>query len=57
MLLLPGQILDIEKEIDLGQIEEVIVMAKDELQLIDYYYGKCTLYCRLILLVTVLPSV
>eukprot|EP00429_Kryptoperidinium_foliaceum_P127025 CAMPEP_0176332424 /NCGR_PEP_ID=MMETSP0121_2-20121125/77065_1 /TAXON_ID=160619 /ORGANISM="Kryptoperidinium foliaceum, Strain CCMP 1326" /LENGTH=158 /DNA_ID=CAMNT_0017675313 /DNA_START=15 /DNA_END=491 /DNA_ORIENTATION=- len=28
----------IEDEIDLGQIEEVILMAKDELKLIDYYY-------------------
>ena len=29
----------IEDEIGLGQIEEVIEMAKTELQLIDYYYG------------------
>lgn len=28
----------IEKTIELGQIEEVIVMAKDELELVDYYY-------------------
>jgi NADH dehydrogenase (ubiquinone) 1 alpha subcomplex subunit 5 len=28
----------IEDEIDLGQIEEVIEMAKNELQLIDFYY-------------------
>lgn len=32
--------MDIEREIDLGQIEEVIEMAKDELELIDYYYGE-----------------
>jgi len=32
------QILDIEQEINLGQIEEIIVMAKDELELIQYYY-------------------
>ena len=29
----------IEDEIDLGQIEEVIQMAKNELNLIDYYHG------------------
>lgn len=40
MYILFYQIMEIEKEIDLGQIEEVIVMAKDELELIDYYYGK-----------------
>lgn len=34
------QVMDIEREIDLGQIEEVIEMAKDELELIDYYYGE-----------------
>jgi len=28
----------IESTIELGQIEEVIVMAKDELELVDYYY-------------------
>ena len=32
------QIIDIEQEINLGQIEEIIVMAKDELELIQYYY-------------------
>lgn len=31
----------IEDEISLGQIEEVIEMAKDELTLIDYYHGSC----------------
>ena len=35
------QIKAIEDEIDLGQIEEVIEMAKDELELIDFYVGKC----------------
>jgi hypothetical protein len=30
----------IEDEIALGQIEEVIEMAKDELALIDYYHGE-----------------
>lgn len=34
------QIKAIEDAIDLGQIEEVIEMAKDELHLIDYYYGE-----------------
>ncbi len=29
----------IEDEIALGQIEEVIEMAKNELTLIDYYHG------------------
>ena len=29
----------IENEIALGQIEEVIEMAKSELELVDYYYG------------------
>lgn len=33
------QIRAIEDEIDLGQIEEVIQMAKNELNLIDYYHG------------------
>jgi hypothetical protein len=33
------QIKAIEKEIDLGQIEEVIAMAKDERELVDYYFG------------------
>ena len=28
----------IEKTIEMGQIEEIIVMAKDELELVDYYY-------------------
>ena len=36
------QIKAIEEEIDLGQIEEVIEIAKDELKLIDIYYGKLT---------------
>lgn len=35
----PLKILEIENELDLGQIEEVITMGKDELELIDYYYG------------------
>lgn len=34
------KIKEIEDEIDLGQIEQVIEMAKDELKLVDYYYGK-----------------
>jgi len=34
------QIKSIEDELDLGQIEEVIEMAKDELKLIDTYVGK-----------------
>lgn len=29
---------------DLGQIEEVIEMTKDELELIDYYYGMYRLH-------------
>ena len=29
----------IEDEIELGQLEEVIEMAKDELTTIDFYYG------------------
>ena len=33
------QIKEIENEINLGQIEEVIEMAKDEMSLVDYYYG------------------
>lgn len=37
------QIKKIEDEIELGQIEEVIEMAKDELVLIDYYYGTTVL--------------
>jgi len=35
-----AQIIDIEKEIDYGQIEELISFAHDELELIEYYYGK-----------------
>lgn len=31
-------ILSIEREINRGQIEEVIIMAKDELNLVEYYY-------------------
>jgi hypothetical protein len=34
----------IEEEIGIGQIEEVIVMAKDELRLIDYYHGEFFLF-------------
>jgi hypothetical protein len=34
------QIKAIEDEIALGQIEEVIVICKDELLLVEYYYGK-----------------
>ena len=34
-----SQIIDIEKEIDLGQIEEVIEMAKAELNVVNYYFG------------------
>lgn len=30
----------IEDEIALGQIEEVIVICKDELLLVEYYYGE-----------------
>ena len=30
----------IEDEIALGQIEEVIVICKDELILVDFYHGK-----------------
>ena len=33
------KIKEIEDEINLGQIEEVIEMAKDELELVDFYYG------------------
>ena len=33
------QIRAIEDEIDLGQIEEVILIAQDELGLVDYYNG------------------
>jgi hypothetical protein len=36
--------LEIEQEIDLGQIEEVIEIAKDERQLVDYYYGKLFIF-------------
>ena len=42
---LAKQIKSIENEIDLGQIEEVIEMAKDELKLIDYYHGAIALPC------------
>lgn len=34
------QIKAIEDEIDLGQIEEVIEMAKDEINVVNYYIGK-----------------
>jgi hypothetical protein len=37
------QIKAIEDEIALGQIEEVIVICKDELLLVEYYYGKQTI--------------
>ena len=37
------QIKAIEDEIDLGQIEEVILMAQDELSLADYYNGESCL--------------
>ena len=37
----------IEDEIGIGQIEEVIYMAKDELCLIDYYYGTMTTIGRI----------
>lgn len=40
MSVVAAQFKAIEDEIDLGQIEEVIEMAKSELELIDYYYGK-----------------
>ncbi len=33
------QVKKIEDEMDLGQLEEVIEIAKAELELIDYYYG------------------
>lgn len=33
-----SSIKEIEDELELGQIEEVIENAKDELELIDYYY-------------------
>jgi hypothetical protein len=38
------QIKKIEDEIGLGQIEELIEMAKDELHLVDYYIGIIFLY-------------
>ena len=38
------QIKEIEDAIELGQIEEVIQMAKDELKLIDFYYGQSSIY-------------
>ena len=34
------QIKTIEDEIALGQIEEVIEMAKEELDLVEFYYGE-----------------
>lgn len=34
------QVEKIEEELDLGNLEEVIVMAKDELELIDVYHSK-----------------
>lgn len=46
LLLCLDQILDIEKEIDYGQIEELICMAKDELGLIEYYYGMNMITCN-----------
>lgn len=38
-----SQIEAIEEEIDLGQIEEVIEMCKNELEVIDMYHGKVAL--------------
>lgn len=38
------QVIDIEKEIDYGQIEELISFAHDELELIEYYYGEYNIY-------------
>jgi hypothetical protein len=35
---------EIETEIGLGQIEEVMEMAKSELKLVDYYFGKNQVY-------------
>jgi len=37
---LSTQIIDIEKEIDYGQIEELIEIANEELGLIEYYHGE-----------------
>ena len=34
------QVIDIEKEIDYGQIEELIEIANEELGLIEYYHGE-----------------
>jgi hypothetical protein len=42
-----SQILDIENKIELGQIEEVIEIAKEELELVEFYFGK---ECRMIIL-------
>ena len=42
-----SQILDIENKIELGQIEEVIEIAKEELELVEFYFGK---ECRIIIL-------
>ena len=39
-LLLLFQTKEIEDEIDLGQIEEVIEMAKEEKSLVKYYFGE-----------------
>lgn len=40
----PLQIRAIENEIDLGQIEEVIEMVKDEMESIDNYVGRFNLW-------------
>ena len=42
------QIEAIEEEIDLGQIEEVIEMCKNELGVIDMYHGKLSLWLLLL---------
>jgi hypothetical protein len=34
-----SQVETIEEKIELGNIEEVIELAKDELTLVDFYYG------------------
>lgn len=35
-----SQILDIENKIELGQIEEVIEIAKEELELVEFYFAE-----------------
>jgi hypothetical protein len=43
-----SQVETIEEKIELGNIEEVIELAKDELTLVDFYYGallNCGCHC------------